>query len=306
VVVGIDGSVVANRAMEWAADEAERRQAPLVVVHAGDVSAGVALSRATAAVMAAEVCGFGAELLKDAVSAVTYRNPSVSVSTELCTGRAAHALIERSVDAGLLVIGRSGEGRLRSFLLGSIAHRVAAHAQCRTVIVGEDAYTDGYSIVVGVSTSPGGYAAMRFACEEARLRGGHVLGLRSWPDAGFAPAGLGYLVTGSQEGWQAAEQHLLDRWLAKARFEFPGLAIKARLTRLPLEAAIKERMQGAALLVLGTAEVTHATASRLGPVASWAIYHARCPVAITAHQVRVNSEQGSVAAWASVPQISTS
>jgi len=42
VVVGIDGSDTARSAMYWAAAEADRRGAELVLAHAGDAQAGPA------------------------------------------------------------------------------------------------------------------------------------------------------------------------------------------------------------------------------------------------------------------------
>ena len=307
VVVGIDGSASANRAMEWAADEAERRSAPLVVVHAGDLADVQGLSPSTAETVAAEVSAFGRTLLEDAITTLVFRNPSVEVSTRLSREHAAKALITASERAELLVIGRGGAGRLRSLLLGSIAHRVVAHAQCATVVVGEQAATDGETIVVGVSTTPGGYEAMRFACREAEYRNGApVIGLRSWSDAGFGLAGIGYMVTASQEQWQATEQAILDTWLAQARAEFPTVKITGCLANLPLESAISGRTYGAGLLVLGAPEVQHIGAPRLGPVSSWAIYHARCPVAVTTQPATGEVEQSSVATHAAEQAVSTS
>jgi nucleotide-binding universal stress UspA family protein len=286
VVVGIDGSTAGNKAMEWAADEAQRRGASLVVVHAGDVEQRSALTLGTAAMVEAEVYGYGTTLLEDAVATLVYRNPSVPVSTRLIAERPARALIDESETAGLLVLGRGNESRLGAFLLGSIAHRVLAHAVCPTVVIGEQCHTDGSTVVVGVSMSDGGQTAMRFACEEAALRGATVIGVRCWSDATLVPAGFVYMMPEALQRWQAAEQHILETWVAQAEHEFPGLIVKGRLSNLPIESAIKDASHRAGLIVVGTRRGLDESLPRLGPIASWAIYHADCPLAITAHHVR--------------------
>lgn len=298
VVVGIDGSAAASRAMEWAADEAQRRGAPLVVVHAGGVEQRSALTLGTAAMVEAEVYGYGTTLLEDAVATLVYRNPSLPVSTRLVAERPAKALIDESETAGLLVVGRGNESRLGAFLLGSIAHRVLAHAMCPTVVISEDGRTDGSTVVVGVSMSDGGQAAMRFACEEAALRGATVIGVRSWSDATFAPAGFVYMMPEAVQRWQAAEQHLLDTWVAQAQHEFPGLLVKGRLSNLAVESAIKDASHRAGLIVVGTRRGLDDVLPRLGPVASWAIHHADCPLAIAAHHVRVKASEPATTAMA--------
>lgn len=50
-------------------------------------------------------------------------------------GRAAHAIIERSGDFDLIVIGSRGGGGLRHFLLGSTTDRVVRGARCDVWVV---------------------------------------------------------------------------------------------------------------------------------------------------------------------------
>jgi nucleotide-binding universal stress UspA family protein len=295
IVVGIDGSDSARKAMEWAADEAQNRQVPLVMVHARYAGPRFALTPGTATTIEAEATGYGAELLEQAIAVLTVRNPTLTVRSELVAERPAQALIDASRGAGLVVVGRGSEGRVGAFLLGSIASRVVAHADSPTVVVREPADPADFKIVVGVSTSSGGWAAMRFACEEAQVRSGQVLGIRCWSDAGFGLAGIGYMVTASLERWEAAEQQLLEDWLARARAEYPDVVIKGRLSNLPLDSAIEETSRRAAMVVLGT-RTAEAGSTKLGPAASWAISHAHCPVVVTGHPARTPARTDEIGA----------
>jgi nucleotide-binding universal stress UspA family protein len=50
-------------------------------------------------------------------------------------GGAAAALIEKSVDARMIVVGSRGRAGLRSLLVGSVSARVAELAQCPVLVV---------------------------------------------------------------------------------------------------------------------------------------------------------------------------
>lgn len=131
IVVGTDGSEGADEALQWAIDEADRRDAELVVVHAWDYPYGTELS--SAAVI--DLMRVDAALvLEEAVRRCRDRGAG-PVRGELVEGPAAPALLEHAQDADLVVVGSRGRGSFRSLLFGSVAHRVAAHATCPAVVV---------------------------------------------------------------------------------------------------------------------------------------------------------------------------
>lgn len=61
--------------------------------------------------------------------------PSVKLESLTTAGRPAHAIIERSVDFDLIVIGSRGSSGLRHFLLGSTTDRVVQGAHCDVWVV---------------------------------------------------------------------------------------------------------------------------------------------------------------------------
>ena len=271
IVVGIDGSDASWQALDWAAVEAERTGRALRIVHAGDLDPD-----------GSEEGDYAHELLTDAVARLAEDHPKVDEHTEVRSGDAGDLLVELSADADLLVIGQTGSGRVARLLVGSTARHVLAHAQCPVVVVGEHVPSPGGAVVVGVSMSEGGLAAMRFACAEARNRATPLIAVRSWSDPVWVLVGVRTPIT-TYADWRAIEQALLDRWLACAHAEFPDVEIRSNLSTNPVYWELEKYAETAALLVLGSRRSDEAHLARLGPIATWAVRIATCPVVVVGH-----------------------
>jgi nucleotide-binding universal stress UspA family protein len=131
IVVGTDGSLSADAAVLWAVDEADRRNAELVVVHAWEYPYSSELGSPQAydltRVDAALVLERSVEQCRD--------RGGGTVDGRLVEGPAAKALLDASADADLVVVGSRGRGGFRSLLFGSVAHTVAAHSTRPVVVV---------------------------------------------------------------------------------------------------------------------------------------------------------------------------
>lgn len=131
IVVATDGSDVANDALMWATDEADRRNAELVVVHAWDYPYGNELSSPTVH----DLMRVDATLvLDDAVRRCQERGRS-PVRAEIRQSSPSKAILELAETADLVVVGSRGRGGFRSLLFGSVAHTVVEHATCPVVVV---------------------------------------------------------------------------------------------------------------------------------------------------------------------------
>jgi len=133
VVVGVDGSGPSRAALRWAAAEAHARDAELDVVHAWRMPA-VALSPWMPPFMGYdELEAAGRAILDEALGdpALT----GVRAHGHLRYDTAASALLERAADAGLVVVGSRGLGRLSAALLGSVSRQVLHHAPCPAAVV---------------------------------------------------------------------------------------------------------------------------------------------------------------------------
>jgi len=129
IVVGVDGSEEARRALGWAAAEARLRHASLRVVHAYQGPAsftqeGTAADRARAE----------AELIvKGELASIDCE--AVDAEATAVAGSAPFALLQASKDADLLVVGSRGRHGFPGLLLGSVSQQLAHHARCPVVIV---------------------------------------------------------------------------------------------------------------------------------------------------------------------------
>jgi nucleotide-binding universal stress UspA family protein len=138
IVVGVDDSPQARRALQWAIDEARVREATLIAVHA--MRTPLVAHTPVAAVMAAEQARVQEPPLDRIVESTDAGD--VEVERRSRAGDAAGVLIEiaQEEDADLLVVGSRGHGGFMGLLLGSVSATLAHHSPCPLVIVpGADA-----------------------------------------------------------------------------------------------------------------------------------------------------------------------
>jgi nucleotide-binding universal stress UspA family protein len=281
VVVGVDGSPVNRSAVLWAADEAARCHLPLVLVHAGFYLYEPVLSDATMNQALHEIDEHARVLLRQAVEAVREAAPELSVQTRLDVTDPANLLVVMSKTASLVVLGTEVEGSISGFIRGSISQAVAAHAHCPVVVLNGYPTPDAERrnvVVVGVSPSPGGRQALRFAFDQARQRNCSILAVRSWGDVGWGS----YALTDTEvlRDVQRIESRLMADCLAEVSGDFPDVAVEKSFVGVRAQWALEEAAIGADLLVVGCHRADEHWFSRLGPVASWLLHRAPCPVAV--------------------------
>ncbi len=137
IVVGIDGSDHAERALEWAIKEAVLRHQPLRVltvhpVTRGHFDRGVPFPEDAPLVEPARAA---AQEATDKVLAGLSGPRPESVTVEAVSGIPAEVLIRATADADLVVLGSRGAGGFARLALGSVSSQVAHHAACPVVIV---------------------------------------------------------------------------------------------------------------------------------------------------------------------------
>jgi len=129
IVVGVDGSEPARRALVWALAETRLRGGRCLLIHAFEY-----LPAATGAgSVAAELASAAHDVLEQELSFA--RDSGLSVDGRVMALGAAQALLDAAQDAELLVVGSRGRGGLASALLGSVSTAVVHHATCPVVVV---------------------------------------------------------------------------------------------------------------------------------------------------------------------------
>jgi nucleotide-binding universal stress UspA family protein len=138
IVVGIDGSDDAHRALTWAMKEAAIRHVPLTVlaVHAVAASAwtGNPIILGGDQEVLDRIRNAAQETIAKTAAELGQPQPP-SVTVRAVHGFPVNELIEASRDAELVVLGSRGAGGFAHLTLGSVSSQVVHHAHGPVVVV---------------------------------------------------------------------------------------------------------------------------------------------------------------------------
>jgi nucleotide-binding universal stress UspA family protein len=129
VIVGIDGSECALRAVRWATREAARRNAPLRIIHAASY-----LGRGGAGAPPPELAR-ARQITAQAFTVARHTDRGVSTSTEVVPGDAVDTLLRATASAQLVVLGSSTTGAADELVLAPVSARLAARSPQPVVVV---------------------------------------------------------------------------------------------------------------------------------------------------------------------------
>lgn len=286
VVVGVDESVAAERALDRALLEAGSTGRGLRVVRAWtayDGHDGTSGGRAafdpsgrpgTAAQERAD------ELVAKAVSRASGQHPP-ELQVEAHLGHPGQVLVRSAQDAGLLVVGGDGDGELTSAVLGRTTAYVLHHATCPVMVVPAAPLPPApwARVVVGLDGSRSSRTALRFALEAAQRAGCPLVPVYAW-QTNMLPARAPMRFMHPPEEYAAAAGQWLDQELADALPEGSGVRVR------PM---IAHSTPGWGLMAVATPEDLLVVGSRghggfhdllLGSVASQVAQHARGTVVV--------------------------
>ena len=143
IVVATDGSREAQLALTTAADLANSTDSELHVLHVGEVPLVYHPERHAYRAEYEAHEKEAQQLLEAQLERIEGADATLLAHSHLRMGRAnARAdeeIVElaQSIDAGLIVMGSRGQGRLRRALVGSVSDSVVRHAHCPVTIVRE-------------------------------------------------------------------------------------------------------------------------------------------------------------------------
>ena len=140
VVVGVDGSDGARAALEFAIDEAVRRQTGLRVIGvvqlpAYGITALAGLVPPPPAVLVEDVRVAVQQHVDDVVTARTELVGGVPITVQALAGKPGPVLCEAAGASDLLVVGHHGHDSVASGLLGSVGLHCVLHARCPVTVV---------------------------------------------------------------------------------------------------------------------------------------------------------------------------
>jgi nucleotide-binding universal stress UspA family protein len=280
VVAGVDGSEPSVAAARYAAGLAERRGAPLRLVHGYLHPLGYGSLGLTAASPALPDIGDEARAMLDRLAtAVRDEHPGLDVTVQHVALGGAPALIEASAHADVVVVGHRGQGGFAELLLGSVGSQVSAHARAPVIVVRPEPAGPDAPVVVGVDGSDGSEPAVEFAFHEASGRGVPLVAVHVyWAD----PADTVRDPDADADARARAEADaVLDAALAPAEARYPDVEVRRTpVHSLNPEYSLVEASRTASLLAIGSRGRGGFAGLLLGSVSQALVHHAYCPVAV--------------------------
>ncbi len=283
IIVGVDGSAASNGAVRWAAHEARRRNAQILIVSCYPALAHAspygAVYRAAAEV---ELLETEARRLADAARAEVHKiDPGITVDLRTTMSPPITVLIGAASAADEIIVGSSGHTGPLVGLLGSVTNSVIHRAHVPVIVVPPKSSTGEHirKIVVGVDGSSESLGAMQWAYDEAERCGATLTVLHAW------------LYPYSSELTPTTEMH--RQMLIDATHELQSSVdqLGAKLTdgsvevkpllseKSPAESLLAEGAD-ADLIVVGSRGRGDLRALLLGSVSRTVAQHSACPVAV--------------------------
>lgn len=286
IVVGVDGSPEALRAVRWAAAEAGRRHATLRLVTAYSLTDDHVVGLPGLGYRDRELLMERARAhLAVATAAATEACAGLTVQSDVVAGYPDGVLAVEARHAELLVVGDRGFGRVTSLIAGSVAVTLAASADCPVVVVHERETEDParspverLPVLVGVDGTPLSEAAIAFAFEAAAARGVDLIAMHTWSARITEDPVLDAITDWSAVETQ--ERELLAERLAGWSEKYPDVAVRQRVTRgRPAHALLSEAGE-AQLVVVGSRGHGEFAGLVLDSVSNQLVHRAPCPVVV--------------------------
>ena len=284
IVVGIDGSTPALRAVQWGAEQAQLQGRGLTLLsatrHEGPkpttlhtVADGDDIVWTDNALRTSRIHLRQAHAVADAIA------PTVDVHSASMPGEPHHVLAGASETAHQLVLGSRGRGSVRSHLFGSVSAHVAKTARCPLVVVRPSvpgSLKDG--VVVAADATAESAPVLEFAFQQASLHGVPLTVLHCVYDVAVS-------VTGMAGGYVEAlpdideRARMLAESMAGLSERFPDVHVTREMARGLVEDCLAAHPRPWNLIVVGRHPV-HGLRWLAGTTAVDVLEHAKSPVAV--------------------------
>lgn len=253
IVVAVDGSKHSARAVQWAAEQAELEQRPLVVVNAagvGDIRTAVWVGvEGTRPYAQPDLLHSSRAIVGDAAELARGISPGLSIVSLPVIGDPRQVLVDLSPRAHLIVMGARGRGVFRSMLLGSVSVAVSKHADCPVVVcrpIPAEAVSHG--VVVGADGTAESLPVIEFAFRQASFRGLRLTVLHCFWDIVAAVSGVQAVATGEEV---QEDLLLLSESVAGLSEKYPDVEVSLRLAHGLVDEGLAAFAEQWGLVVVG-------------------------------------------------------
>ena len=261
VLVGVDGLPGSAGAVRYATAEAQRRRAPLQLVHVVpdffSVGPPVPLS---------DLERIGADILAREVDAVRRAAPDLEVTTVMPLGERSTGIVKAAESAQLVVIGRETRHGIERLYTGTTTAAVAAHAPCDVVVV--PSFWDGthprHRVVVGLKSRSHSAELLSQGLAEAMARDAALVVVMAWqvPDPYFDRIEL---RTHADE-WEAHGREVIAEVTADWRTAYPDVTVETHVEHGPPTRVLLDASSGSDVLVVSRRRLALPPYGRLGGV----------------------------------------
>ena len=286
IVVGVDGSPSAARALEWATDQAVREHRQLTLVHGVGPQGVVWIEQSGPdhRVALDAMRDDARTVLDAALAAVLHRAPGLEVHQVLRVADGRQALLEESKDAAMVVVGSRGRGPVKSLLLGSVGVAVTRHAACPVVVVRPN--NPGLvrrGVLVGVDGTAPAPETLEFAYRMASLRGLPLTVMHCFWDA--RPISPVDEAVGGTAADLEDQRLLVAESVSGMTEKFPDVHVHTELARGLADDCLVRGSGRMEMVVVGFHPAGKVSGLVYGSVASTVLEHASCVVAVVPEPV---------------------
>jgi nucleotide-binding universal stress UspA family protein len=284
MVVGVDGSDPSTAALRWAAYEARRRNADVLVVSSYNIAVyGSPEGAMYPTKDDVDASRHDAEaIIAQSIAQVAEIDPDLAVKGFATMSPAAVAIAEAAMFGDEIVVGATGHTSFMDGMLGSVSISVVHRSHVPVVVVPAKPVVDAgpmmRKIVVGLDGSPGSLAALEWAYGQAIASGAELTTVHGWI---YPYPGARTSVSEPRTRMQLDAMEELKSSLESLGPRLAGGTIHVHpklVEQSPAEALLGEAAD-ADLLVVGS-RGRGAMRSLLGSVSRTVAQHAPCPVVI--------------------------